>query len=248
VDKPGPGAPGAASLRRPSQTPSGEKPWFLGVSVDISERKRVQEEIRPLAEETGLILPMGEACRQARSWQAPRTTATPLVVSVNLSARQFQQPNLVEQVRDALQETGLDPAVLWLEITESAVMQDVEGGIHTLEALKALGVGLAIDDFGTGYSSLSYLRRFPVDTIKVDRSFVRCLETDHVTVAIVQATVSLAHALGMDVTAEGIETAGQLACVQPLHCDRGQGYYFAHAMPADELTAILSEGSRVRGS
>jgi EAL domain-containing protein (putative c-di-GMP-specific phosphodiesterase class I) len=184
-----------------------------------------------------------EACRQAVVWQALRPTATPLVMDVNLSARQLQQPDIAAIVASALRESGLDPGALRLEITESTAMQDAEATIHTLEALHDLGVLLAIDDFGTGYSSLAYLRRFPIDTLKIDQSFLVELEHEQSASDIVRAVTHLAAALGMDVTAEGIETAGQLARIIDIDCDRGQGYYFARPLPPDAFEAILRRGA-----
>jgi diguanylate cyclase (GGDEF)-like protein len=205
------------------------------------------DEFIPLAEETGLILSVGEwvfreACRQARAWQAQAPEAPPLLLSVNLSAREFQCKELVEQVGVVLDETGLDPAGVRLEITESAMMHDIETTIGALRALKQLGVQLAIDDFGTGYSSLSYLRRFPVDCVKIDRSFIAALGQDDGTAAIVSAITALARALGVDVTAEGIETAGQLAQLQALGCRRGQGYLFSRSAPSDRISRLLRGG------
>lgn len=189
----------------------------------------------PLAEETGLILPLGRwvlamACRQARRWQAQYPTV-PLIMSVNLSARQFQDPALIEDIVAVLRDTGMASNQIQLEITESVVMDDVEATIGTLHRLKALGVQVAIDDFGTGYSSLSYLKHFPIDTLKIDKAFVDGLgRTPHDT-AIVEAISMLAHALGLSVTAEGVETATQAAQVQQLGCELGQGYYWAPPLP-----------------
>jgi diguanylate cyclase (GGDEF)-like protein/PAS domain S-box-containing protein len=205
----------------------------------------------PLAEETDLILPIGrwvllEACRQAREWAISRPAdAPPLVMSVNLSVRQLNRPDIVRQVADVLKQTGMDPACLRLEITETVLMQETESTLATLHDLHALGVRLAIDDFGTGYSSLSYLTRFPVDTLKIDRSFVRRLDDDEGASAIVRAVTTLARTLGMDVTAEGIETPRQVATATALHCGRGQGYYFARPLPAHAVSALLLAQSEI---
>ena len=198
----------------------------------------------PLAEETGLILPIGRwvletACRQVHEWQRDVRAAASLVVSVNLSARQFAQADLVVTVAAILDHAGLSPASLELEITESVVMDQSEAAIERLRGLRALGVKLVLDDFGTGYSSLSYLRRLPLDTIKIDRSFVSGLGMDEADLPIVQAVISLAHGLGMDVVAEGIETAEQLERLKELACDRGQGYFFARPLPPDRLRTLL---------
>ena len=164
----------------------------------------------------------------------------PLTVSVNLSARQFGHPRLVEDTVRALRETGLDPRSLKLEITESVAMEDVDAALATLQQLKALGIQLAIDDFGTGHSALSYLKRFPIDTLKVDRSFIDRLGQDPEDTAIVRATIAFAKTLNLTVTAEGIETTEQLAQLRLLDCDLGQGYYFAMPMPADALGELLA--------
>ena len=160
-------------------------------------------------------------------------------MGVNLSARQFQRPELLFDIRRALRAAHLDPSGLKLEITESVAMHDAESTIETLQSLKALGIRLAIDDFGTGYSSLSYLKRFPVDTLKVDRSFVDGLGEDPQNTAIVQSIVALAKALGLSVTGEGIETDLQRRLLRDLGCERGQGYLFARPCPAAELDALL---------
>ena len=160
-------------------------------------------------------------------------------MSVNLSAKQFARADLVEQVSAILAETGLQPACLELEITESVLMDESDAGIQALQALRELGVKLVLDDFGTGYSSLSYLKHLPLDTIKIDRSFVAELTGDDANVAIVHAVISLAHGLGIDVVAEGIETAEQLARLRELACDRGQGYFYARPLPAEELAELL---------
>ncbi len=199
----------------------------------------------PLAEETGLIVPLGEmvleeACRQAKHWQGRFAADPPLAVCVNLSARQFREPGLAETVSRILGETGLDPACLQLEITETAAMNDAPATVSALEQLRALGVRLVIDDFGTGFSSLSYLQRFPVDHVKVDRSFVADLEEDPEAAALVAGMVDLAHALGIGVIAEGVERAGQLERLETMGCDLAQGYYFSKALPAEAMAAWLS--------
>jgi diguanylate cyclase len=180
-----------------------------------------------------------EACRQARVW---RDGGHPLTVAVNLTAHEFGGAALVEDVAAALSETGLAPCQLRLEITESVAMHDAEATIAGLAALRALGVRVAIDDFGTGYSSLAYLQRLPVDTLKIDRSFVSDLGPDSASLTICRSVILLAHALGLRVTAEGIETEAQAARLRELGCDHGQGYHFARPAPAAELTARLSQG------
>jgi EAL domain-containing protein (putative c-di-GMP-specific phosphodiesterase class I) len=199
----------------------------------------------PLAEETGLILSIGRwvletACRQAQAWRMAFPDVSPMM-SVNLSARQFAQADLGRQLSEILAETGLPAASLELEITESVVMDSSDEAIEALRALQGLGVKLVLDDFGTGYSSLAYLKRLPLDTIKIDRSFVAGLADDDSNLPIVQAVVSLAHGLGIDVTAEGIETVEQRDCLRELGCDRGQGYWFARPLPAAELESFLGQ-------
>jgi diguanylate cyclase (GGDEF)-like protein len=196
------------------------------------------EDFIGLTEETGLIIPIGqwvltEACRQARLWQEQRPSDPPLTIGINLSARQLQDPDLIALVSHVLADSGLDPRSLKFEITESVVMQDAPSTLATLHTLRELGIRLAIDDFGTGYSSLGYLKRFPIDTLKIDRSFVEGIVTDPEDAAIVQAVISVAKSLGLSVTAEGIENEAQLRRLQELGCDRGQGYYFGHPLAAD---------------
>jgi diguanylate cyclase (GGDEF)-like protein/PAS domain S-box-containing protein len=199
-----------------------------------------------VAEETGLIVPIGawvldQACRQVQRWHASSERTGSLRVSVNISGRQLGHPRLVDDVATALADTGIDPADVELEITESVLMDDVEMSAETLGRLHALGVKLAVDDFGTGYSSLSYLRRFPVDLLKVDRSFVDGLGTDPGDSAIVTAIITLAHTLGLSAVAEGVESALQLAELRRLDCDRGQGYFMARPAGGYEIGELLAE-------
>ena len=184
------------------------------------------DEFVPVAEETGLIVSIGQwvletACRQARAWQQRYPADPPLVVCVNLSPRHFRWPSLVDEIVEILQETGLEPSGLGLEITESAVMEDEQFTVATLRELAALGVQLAIDDFGTGYSSLSYLKHFPVSYLKIDRSFVDGLEAGPKQRAILEAVVGLARGLGMKAIAEGVESAEQLAQLREMGCELG---------------------------
>ena len=201
----------------------------------------------PVAEETGLIVPIGrwvleQACRRARAWRTALPAARDLVVGVNLSARQFRHPALVTDIAAALRAAGLEPGALKLELTESVMMQHVGGAIETMHRLRALGVRFAIDDFGTGYSSLSYLQRFPVDTLKIDGSFVHGAHPDRRDLAIVRSVIALAAGLELSVTAEGIETAEQLAELRTLGCGQGQGFFLARPAPADSIGALLDDG------
>ncbi|PNU19057.1 hypothetical protein C2E25_14355 [Geothermobacter hydrogeniphilus] len=196
----------------------------------------------PLAEETGLIVPMGEwvlreACRQNRRWQA--LGFSPIRITVNISARQFLKGDLVQMVAEVLEETTLDPCFLELEITESMVMDDVETAIFIMAQLAALGVHLAIDDFGTGYSSLAHLKRFPLTTLKIDRAFVKDLTVNGEDEAIVRAIVALAHSLDLQVIAEGIETEEQYLFLKERGCEQGQGFLFSKPLPADKIRTFL---------
>ncbi|HLL74020.1 MAG TPA: EAL domain-containing protein [Pyrinomonadaceae bacterium] len=200
----------------------------------------------PVAEETGQIVAIGqwaltEACRQMSRWQRRFPSDPPLFISVNLSSRQFSQPDLIEQVRRILEETRLDPRCLKLEITESVVMESIDSATALLRHLRELGVQLAIDDFGTGYSSLSYLHRFPIDTLKVDRSFVMRMVDNNENIEIVRTILMLAQNLGMDVVAEGVETKDQLALLRKLGCENGQGYYFSRPVSIGGAEKIISE-------
>ncbi len=197
----------------------------------------------PLAEETGLIVPIGlwvfrEACRQVALWN--RTAAEPVAVSINVSARQLQEPDLVGQMSSIIEQTGVDPAALHLEITESLVMESPDEAVQKLTALKALGAQLSIDDFGTGYSSLSYLQRLPIDILKIDRSFISPVEGGDCK-EIVSSIVELAHKLGLVVIAEGVETEQQLSTLKGLGCDVAQGYLFSRPVPAVDATRLIED-------
>jgi EAL domain-containing protein (putative c-di-GMP-specific phosphodiesterase class I) len=195
-----------------------------------------------IAEVSGLIVPIGEwvireACRQVRQWQTQLDL--PLTVAVNLSARQFQHPDLVAQIRSIILDTKIDPATLELEITESSAMQNAENTIFTLRELKELGVRIAMDDFGTGYSSLNYLKRFPIDTLKLDQSFVRDVMTDARDAAIVGAVITMAHSLGLKVIGEGVESPGQHEYLRREGCDYIQGYLFSRPQGPIEIEPFL---------
>ncbi|UUZ84781.1 EAL domain-containing protein [Paenibacillus sp. P26] len=197
----------------------------------------------PLAEETGLIVPIGnwvllEACRQNKNWQ--QSGLPPIRVSVNLSVLQFQQKDLVEAIRMTLEETGLDAKYLELEITESVAMFNEASVIHTLGELKRLGLYLSIDDFGTGYSSFSYLKKLPVDSLKVDQTFIRDIAEENEDAAIVSAMVTLAHSLQMTVVAEGVELEEQLKLCRAWKCDVAQGYLFSPAVKAGDIVNWLT--------
>jgi len=200
-----------------------------------------------LAEETGLIVPIGEwvlatACAQNKLWQDMGLTK--LGISVNLSARQFSDSMLLAKLTRIIHASGLDPSSLELEITESVVMSDGESAVGVLEQLKSIGVRIAIDDFGTGYSSLGYLKRFPIDTLKVDRSFIRDIPADSGDRKIAQAIIAMAHALRLEVVAEGVENAEQLKFLRAQHCDAVQGYFLFRPLPVDEATDVLKVNRR----
>ncbi|MGF1471948.1 MAG: putative bifunctional diguanylate cyclase/phosphodiesterase [Rubrobacteraceae bacterium] len=203
-------------------------------------------EFIPVAEETGLIVPIGkqvleEACRQVKEWQVHHGIAFAVKMCVNLSVRQFQHHNLIADIIHVLQETGLRSETLQLEITESLVMQDEQHAIDILRKLKTLGIQLSIDDFGKGYSSLSYLRDLPVDSLKIDRSFVQGIDREAADAAIVRSVIGLAHTLNLEVTAEGVENAQQSSLLQEMGCDLAQGYFFFKPLPGEEVGRLLAE-------
>jgi diguanylate cyclase (GGDEF)-like protein/PAS domain S-box-containing protein len=198
----------------------------------------------PVAEETGMIRELGwwnlqRACRQISDWNGRRNGGPPLTMSVNLSVKQFLQPTLVAEIEKLLRETELAPDTLRLEITESTVMVDPSAAVETLLQIKSLGVCLSIDDFGTGYSSLSYLHRFPLDTLKIDRSFTKAIGQGGDSLEIVRTILPMANSLRLNVVAEGVETAEQLAMLRKLRCEYAQGYYFSEPVSADEAGALL---------
>jgi EAL domain-containing protein (putative c-di-GMP-specific phosphodiesterase class I) len=203
------------------------------------------QEFLPIAEESNLIMPIGQwvlrvACNQLRTWQEQYPGTTSLVMGVNLSTREFFQPSLIAEI---LHETGVDPQTLQLEITEGAVAYNyAENANNALWSLKTLGVRLAIDDFGMGYSSLSYLKHFPVDLLKIDRSFVRELGKNLKDTKIVAAIIHLARALDLKVIAEGVETAEQVEQLRKMDCDMVQGNYFSEPLPSEAVSALLRHG------
>ncbi|MEJ7807057.1 MAG: EAL domain-containing protein [Telluria sp.] len=202
-------------------------------------------EFIPLAEETGLIVPIGEwvlrtACIQARLWQ--KATQRSLRMAVNLSAKQFKDENLTQIVLSALHDTGLDPRYLELELTEGTLMDDARATMSTLEQLRAIGVYLSIDDFGTGYSSMNYLKRFDVRALKIDKSFICGLPQDTENAAITRAIIAMAHGLKMVVVAEGVETDEQLVLLEEYGCDMVQGFYLGHPSPQESITLMLQKG------
>ena len=192
----------------------------------------------PVAEECGLIVPLGHwallnACAQTVAWL--RQGLPPISMAVNLSPRQFQDPNLVESIKQVLAETGMPPTLLELEITESVMLHDIEMAVQKLVAIRNLGVRLAIDDFGTGYSSLSQLKRFPIDSVKIDRSFIRGIPQDRDDMAITEAILALGKTLGVTIVAEGVETVEQQAFLKRHACHEMQGFYFSRPIPPEEF-------------
>ena len=207
-------------------------------------------EFIPVAEETGLILPLGEwvlrtACKQAQSWREQGLGA--LRISINISSIQVRRPGLVEQVSRILSETGTEPGLVELEITESSLLCDEPGVVETLLGLKELGVRLALDDFGTGFSSLSHLIRFPIDVLKIDQSFVNAVDTGEEGEVIIAAVVAMAHRLGLEVTAEGVETESQEVYLRAEGCDTLQGFHIGRPVPAATMVEVLREQARRRG-
>jgi EAL domain-containing protein (putative c-di-GMP-specific phosphodiesterase class I) len=192
-----------------------------------------------LAEETGLILPLGKwvlesACNQIAAW-ANRKSAARLTLAINISARQFHQPDFVEQVLSALEQAGANPRNLRLELTESLLVENIEEVIGKMTELKSHGLRFSLDDFGTGYSSLAYLKRMPLDQLKIDRSFIRDILTEESSAAIAQTIISLSRAMGLPVIAEGVETEEQREFLTRLGCHAFQGYLYSHPLPLDEF-------------
>jgi len=202
-----------------------------------------------ILEDTGSIFPVGEwglrtACEQVKAWQAQGLK--PRAVSVNVSARQFQGGNLDALIARILQEVGIDPALLQLELTESLLMKDAQEAVRTLTSLKSSGVRLSVDDFGTGYSSLAYLKRFPIDELKIDGAFIREVTTHPSDTAIARAIIKLGHSLKFRVVAEGVETEAQVRFLQSNGCDEMQGYYFARPLSVEDCTRALVEDRRLK--
>ena len=202
----------------------------------------------PVLEDTGLIVAVGEwvvstVCAQLRQWQADGVPLRP--VAVNVSARQFRQCDLDQVIGGILAASGIDPRLLELELTESTLMSDSEAAVQALRNMKALGIRLSVDDFGTGYSSLSYLKRFPLDALKIDRTFIRDVTTDAEDATIAKAVINLAHSLRLKVIAEGVETAEQLDFLRAHACDEIQGYYFSRPLSAEDMTAALRGDKRL---
>jgi diguanylate cyclase (GGDEF)-like protein/PAS domain S-box-containing protein len=203
------------------------------------------DEFVPMAEESGLVIPMGEqvlraACLRAKEWQERYPHSPPLIMSVNLSARQLSRPDLAETIEAILKETGLEGSYLTLDVTETIYVRALAGDTATLDRLRELGVSIFIDDFGMGYSSLAYLKRLPADALKIDHSFVKGLGEDVEDTAIVHTIIELAHTLGLEVIAEGVETEEQAALLKEMGCDLAQGYHFARPLPPEDIPAVLA--------
>ena len=202
----------------------------------------------PIAEETGLIYPIGEwvltnICKQIKIWQNQGISVVPL--AINLSAKQFRSSDLLKSVQNAIEENAINPCLLELELTESMIMRDPQNAVNTMQQLKALGLKLSLDDFGTGYSSLNYLRRFPVDQLKIDCSFICDVATDTSAAAVTNSIVAIAHTLGLKAVAEGVETIEQFNFLRACKCDSFQGYYFSKPVPKEEFATLLREGRKL---
>ena len=231
-----------------------ETMYFAGVEALVRWSHPTIGRISPerfieVSEATGLIIPMTlqileSACRQIKAWNTEREQRTQLFASINLSGRHFTHPDVVEHIDHVLRQTGVNPRSIKLEITETAVMDNAERAATVLKRIKDLGVQLSIDDFGTGYSSLSYLQRFPIDTLKIDRSFVRSMEDGRQNGEIVKAILALAEAMNLSVVAEGIESVHQLHQLRILNCQYGQGYLFSHPLPVSEIEVLLENPTR----
>lgn len=205
-------------------------------------------EFIPIAEETGFIIPLGmwvlkEACRQLQAWHLKFPQRTEIAISINLASKQLRDPEFIKQLDMVIAETGLDGSALKLELTESMLVDNIESVLQTLSSIRARGIELSIDDFGTGYSSLSYLPRFPINTLKIDRSFVSQMTFDAENLEIVRAIASLAHSIGIDVVAEGIETVEQLEILQTLGCEYGQGYLISKPLDSHSAAEFIKKSS-----
>jgi EAL domain-containing protein (putative c-di-GMP-specific phosphodiesterase class I) len=205
----------------------------------------------PVAEQSGLIVPISQwvlktGCLEAVSWHRQYPEHPPLYVSLNISARHFCHPAFIAHVSDALEESGIRPDCVKIELTETVAMNDAKATEQTMSQLRALGLKLSIDDFGTGYSSLGYLKRFPVDTLKIDQSFIRGMETDRANGAIVSTIVALGRNLGLDVVAEGVEAVSQFQQLRSIGCNAAQGYLFAKPLPPEEVHEVVDRNRRQR--
>ncbi|TAK74780.1 MAG: GGDEF domain-containing protein, partial [Gammaproteobacteria bacterium] len=203
----------------------------------------------PLAEETGLIMPIGEwalyeACRTSKKWQ--EEGYDPITVAVNISPKQFRHQDVAQIVQDVLKETGLNAKCLEIEITETAVMDDVQLAISRLNSISAMGVQISVDDFGTGYTSISYLKQFPVSVLKIDQHFIKGIPNNQNDVAITSAVIALAHNLGLEVVAEGVETAEQMQYLADHKCDLIQGYFLSRPLPASKVILQFNKGGIVK--
>ncbi|CCQ51827.1 GGDEF [Crocosphaera watsonii WH 8502] len=213
--------------------------WYHPEFGNVSPLKLI-----PLAEKTDLIIPISlwvlkTACLQNKAWQ--KRGFSPILIAVNLSPKQFQQPNLVDIVAQVLEDTALEPHLLDLEITETAMMQNIDSSRETLQNLRELGVQVSLDDFGTGYSSLGYLQKFPVTTLKIDQSFIQTLQANSGNTAIISAIIALGQSFDLRVIAEGVETLQQLELLQGLNCREIQGFWFSRPLKPTDATTLLSQ-------